>query len=365
MRWFMEESKKQTFTFPVNTAVLYVDEKTKKIQDQEFLSLVSELNSYNGSFNIYIGELGKLSSCCRLRNNVTEANAYTNSFGSGGVSIGSHRVVTLNLPRIAFESADEAEYLKRLEYAVLVSQDILQTHRELLQDVIKLGKLPLYSRGYMSLNRQFSTIGFIGMNESCEIIKKDIRTEDGSNFAVKVLNKINELNSVKAKKTGNMWNMEQIPGESAAPMFAEKDKLLFHNSQYDMYSNQYIPLWTNVDVSDRIDLAGKFDSLCSGGAIAHITVTDSLNKDQMQKLIEYSAKQGVIYFAVNMAQCRCKTCGQLFIGQFDKSPCHHAAVDRYLRIVGFLTNVDSSWSKPRRVEYSKRQFYTQEQITTN
>ena len=137
---------------------------------------------------------------------------------------------------------------------------------------------------------------------------------------------------------------------------------MFHNSPYEMYSNQYIPLWKTVDVIDRIELAGKFDKLCSGGAIAHITVSDSLTKDQMQKLIEYSAKCGLIYFAVNVAQVRCKTCGKLFIGRFEVSPCHRAPVDRYLRVVGFLTNVDSSWSKPRRKEYDKRQFYATEQL---
>ena len=74
----------------------------------------------------------------------------------------------------------------------------------------------------------------------------------------------------------------------------------------------------------RIRAQGIFDSKCGGGAICHINVSDSLEKEQMKKIILNAAKQGCIYFAINMAQCRCKSCGKLFIGKFEKSPCHNA-----------------------------------------
>jgi len=353
-RWFVEESKTQTFTFPVNTVCFYVDEKTQTIPDKEFLDLISELNSYNGAFNIYTGALGSIASCCRLRNNVK--SAYTNSFGAGGVSIGSHRVVTINFPRLAYEAEDEKEFMSNLEYNVLLAQDILQIHRELLLELIEKKKLPLYTHKYMDLSKQFSTIGFIGVNEACEILKISITEKSGQDFAVNALTLINTLNTTKAKKTNTIWNMEQIPGESAAFQFANKDKLLFSTCDYEMYSNQYIPLWENVDILERIKIAGIFDSLCSGGAIAHITCSDALTKNQMKQVIEYTAKCGVIYFAINISQCRCMTCGKLFIGKFEKSPCHNAPVQHYLRVVGYLVPV-SSWNKHRREEYTRRQFY--------
>jgi anaerobic ribonucleoside-triphosphate reductase len=352
-RWFIEESKRQSFTFPVNTACFY--SKDGKIQDTEFLDMISELNSYNGTFNIYTGELGKLSSCCRLIND-SKAFGYTNSFGAGGVSIGSHRVVTINFPQLAMEAEDNQDFMKRLDYATLMAQDILQVHRELIVEIIGKGKLPLYKHGYMHLNKQFSTIGFIGINEAIEILGMDITKPSGKEFAIVALNRINELNQIKAKKLNTIWNMEQIPGESAAFVLAKKDKHLFKNHKYDMYSNQYIPLWKNVDIEKRLVLAGTFDRFCSGGAITHITTSDSLVKEQMKCVIETAAANGVIYFAVNMAQCRCKTCGKLYIGKFEKSPCHHAEVIKYLRIVGFLTPV-SDWAAPRREEYEHRQFY--------
>jgi len=353
--WFVEESKQQLFTFPINTATFYKDE-SNDIKDTEFIDLISRLNSINGTFNIYTGPLSSLSSCCRLRSNISKIKEYTNSFGAGGTTIGSHRVVTLNLPRIAYESEDNIEFMKKLEYNIKAAQDILDVHRKIIADNISKNKLPLYTHGFMHLSRQFSTIGFIGINEACEIQGQDILNEPGSKFAKNILDKINELNEQRTKIDGFIRNIEQVPGESAAIMFAKKDKLFFNNQNYKLYANQYIPLWKNVDVETRIKAQGMFDSLCGGGAICHLNVTDSLEPEQMKILIINAAKQGVIYFAVNMNQAKCSSCGKVFIGKFDKSPCHNAHVTNYLRIVGFLTAVDN-WIPERREEYTERQFY--------
>ncbi len=354
MRWFIKESQKQTFTFPINTATFYKDDNGN-IQDEKFLDLISELNCINGTFNIFTGPLGVLSSCCRLRNDTNEAG-YTNSFGAGGTQIGSHRVVTLNLPRIAYQNEDESEYMKVLDYNVKAAQDILDIHREIISKNIENGKLPLYTHKFMNLDKQFSTIGFIGLNETCELMGSDILSEDGSRFARSILDKINQLNKQRSKEDGHIRNMEQIPGESAAIHLAKKDSIMFTDTKYTMYANQYIPLWKNVDVQLRIKAQGLFDSMCGGGAICHLNVNDSITKDQMKSLIVGSAEQGVIYFAINIAQSRCNNCGKLFIGKFDTSPCHNSTMTHYLRVVGFLTPVEH-WIPERREEYKHRQFY--------
>ncbi len=362
--FFIEEIEKnnQIFTFPIITACLYV--KDGQIQDKEFLDFISEKNAKYGFFNIYCGELGKLSSCCRLLNDLNQMNEqYINSFGSGGVSIGSHRVVTINLPRIALEISHYNDnekidkFYKKLEDTVSMAQDILILHRNLITELIKLEKLPLYSYGYMHLAKQFSTVGFIGVNECCQILGMDIKTEEGSNFIINVLNRIKDLNNAISKKEKNMiFNIEQIPGESTAYELLKKDKLLFKNLNFDMYSNQYVPLWDTVNIFDRIKLAGKVDKLCSGGAILHINISESLLPEQMKKLIEIVAKNNVLYFAINMNLAKCNTCGQIFVGKIDKSLCHNSSVSNFMRVVGFITPVNN-WNVNRRAEYHKRQFY--------
>jgi len=350
-----DETKVQTLTFPVNTVMLYKDDDGN-LPDEHWVTLTSELNCINGSFNIFSGPLGRVSSCCRLTSDTTKLKEYTNSFGAGGVSIGSHRVVTLNMPRIAFESSSVDEFLKHVEDRVGVAQDILCVHRNTLSELIESRKLPLYTYGFMSLEKQFSTVGFIGLNEAIEILGMDITNNEGSNFAARILNLINKLNDNRTKIDGHIRNLEQIPGEGAAISCATKDKLLYSASPYDIYSNQYIPLSKEVDLHDRIILAGKFDELTGGGAICHLNITDSISPEQMKELIKYSAKKGCIYFAINVAQCRCNLCGKLHIGKYEKSPCCNSNVEKYLRIVGFLVPV-SAWSEGRKTEYKQRQFY--------
>ena len=355
VNWFITESKKQVFTFPVNTAVFY--KKDGIILDKEFLDFISEANCFNGCFNIYCGDISTIASCCRLLSDTSKTKEYMNSFGGGGsIQIGSHRVVTLNLPRLAYESEDDQIFLKKLEYTTIAAQDILDIHRDIISDIINRKKLPLYTYNFMFLKKQFSTIGFIGINECCELQQKNILSDEGKEFSKKILDIINELNEQKTQTDNHIRNIEQIPGESAAAMFAKKDKLLFSNAKYDLYGNQYIPLWYNVDVIERIKVHGVFDNRAQGGAILHINVTDSLEKEQMRKLIEFAANSGVIYFAVNMNIAKCNTCGQIFIGKFAESPCHKAAMTNFLRVVGFLTPV-ASWTPERREEYKTRQFY--------
>jgi anaerobic ribonucleoside-triphosphate reductase len=268
----------------------------------------------------------------------------------------SHRVVTLNLPHIAYKSEDDEAFFKELDKNVRDAHIILDAHYDILTDNINRGKLPLYTHKFMFLQKQFSTIGFIGINEACELQKYDIMSDQGIEFATKTLNFIAKIGEQLTTQDGRIRNMEQIPGESAAVSLAQKDKVIFHNHKYDMYANQYIPLWKTVDIQDRIRISGKLDGLCSGGGICHLNSSDSLTQNQMKMLINTAAKSGCIYYAVNMAFARCNTCQKLYIGKFEKSPCHNADMTHYMRVVGFLTPVEN-WIPERRVEYTKRQIY--------
>lgn len=350
--------KDNPFTFPVMTAALLMDKETKKMKDDDFFNFVSGTNAKTGLFNFFVDtETSSLSSCCRLRNSIEEANKeYVNSFGAGGLSIGSHRVVTINLPQIAYVAEDWEDFKKLLEYRVNLSQDILDTHRQAIQKLIDGNRLPLYRYNFMNLSRQFSTIGFIGMNECVELLGYDILDKRGSERARNILDIINAMNLKKSKADGHLRNVEQVPGESAAYNLAKKDALQFEDAKYELYSNQYIPLVKKADMVHRIVAQGMYDRDCGGGSILHLNIQEEITQKQVKKLIEYTAKKGVIYFAINYNFSQCSSCDKVYIGKMDKSPCHDAPVKNYLRVVGFLSEV-SNWSKERRHEYEQREFY--------
>ena len=235
---YVNNLKDNPFTFPVMTACILVDPQTNIEKDEKFMDFIAKVSSEQALFNFYASDTtDSLSSCCRLRLDTKQANKeYMNSFGAGGVNIGSHRVVTLNLPQLAYESNSWEELMKNLETKIVLAQDILDIHRTTIQRLIDIGRQPMYSYGYMQLKKQFSTIGFIGLNECLEIHGFDIRNKDGAEKAKEILDKINHLNEKRSAQDGNLRNVEQVPGEDAAANLAKKDALLFseRKHKYDL-----------------------------------------------------------------------------------------------------------------------------------
>jgi ribonucleoside-triphosphate reductase len=353
--------KNNPFTFPVMTACLLTDPETNKVKDTEFFDWAADIVAKTGLFNIFIDSTtSSLSTCCRLRNDISEASGeFFSSLGSGGVDVGSHRVVTINLPQIAWEAAgDKSLFMKMLEWRVELSQDILDIHRQTLIKLIDNGNLPMYSFGFMNLKKQFSTVGFIGLNESIELMSENITTEAGAKIGHDIIGLINSLNAKRTKLDNNIRNVEQIPGEGAAYNLAQKDAELFTDAKkYPLYSNQFIPLSKEVNMAERIKIQGEYDQKTSGGSILHLNLDSNVTMQVAKDLIEFAGAKGVKYFAINYNFAQCTNCGKVHIGKFIKSPCHAADIKSWIRVVGFLTPT-SAWAEPRREEYAHRQFYS-------
>ncbi|MFC0903942.1 anaerobic ribonucleoside-triphosphate reductase [Clostridium sp. MT-14] len=160
------------------------------------------------------------------------------------------------------------------------------------------------------------------------------------------------------KKYKAPHNCEQVPGENLSIKLASKDRLLKYQNEFELYSNQFIPLITNADLLDRIRLQGIFDKHFSGGSICHLNVENRIeDAEHMKELITNCAKKGVVYFAINYELNRCKN-GHMTVGKNDVCTiCGEEITDKYMRVVGFLTNV-KNWHKVRREkDFPNRQFY--------
>lgn len=365
----MNQLQNNPFTFPVMTAASLLDPETREFKDQEWLDWLSEVSVKNKCLNFFQdNSTSSISSCCRLKNELSTIGKdgkqeYVNSFGVGGISIGSHRVVCVNLPQIAYiakysEKDDWNSFFNILESRIKIAQDILDIHKELLERLIKNGNLPMYTYGVMNLNKQYSTLGFIGLYEALEIMGLDVRTDEGLDMGKKILGLFNKLNTERTSKDGRIRNLEQIPGESAAVTFALKDKLQFANAgDYDLYANQYLPLIKEALLTDRIRLQGEFDKGTSGGAILHADFDTNLTKDQIKNILSAFAKAGVIYGAIDDCQVQCKNCGKVYVGKPNtiKSKCCNSDVEIWMRVVGFKTP-KRSYNKVRRTQDLPRRF---------
>ncbi len=291
---------------------------------------------------------------CRLRSDAS--NKFFNSFGGASDSIGSSGVVCINLPQLAYKNKDSLDNFKiELKTLVDLAQDINYAKRCLLKASIKKGHLPLYSNDYMDLTKQFSTLGFIGIYEACEILGYDIVNEDGLKVATDILSTMEQYNNEFAQQYKIPCNLEGIPGENTCVKLAAKDKILGYNNDYTMYSNQFIPLSKSCNLLDRILLSSSMDKYCSGGSIMHITVDNKISLDTMKELTKNIIESGVKYFAFNYEINQCKNCNKIFVGKAKECPnCNSTDIDRYMRVVGFLTK-KSDWSDARQAE--DRQYY--------
>jgi len=349
------EMKRTALTFPVTTACFSVDEE-HNVLDEDFLNLISEKNKEYGFINIFCGDSAILSSCCRLRSD--KENEYFNSFGSGSSKIGSLGVCTINLPRLAIKHPNKEDFMQQLDIIVEVCAKVNNAKRKIVDKRIKNGNAPLYTFGFMELSKQYSTCGVSGLNEAIELLGHNILTEDGSNLVIEMLGVINTTNDKQQKKYSSPHNCELIPGENVSIKLADKDKLLNYQQDIDLYSNQFIPLVTNADMLDRIRLQGKFDKHFSGGAICHLNVDTQIEDPKdIADLIRVTAKQGVVYFAINYVLSECAD-GHMSVTNGETCTiCGKPIENKFTRVVGFLTNV-KNWHKTRRgQDFPNRQFY--------
>ncbi len=357
-----DELSRTPVTFPITTACFCVDENDD-IMDDDFVKMIAEKNRDFGFINIYCGKTSTLSSCCRLRSDVS--NEYFNSFGSGSSKIGSLGVVTMNLPRMAVKAVGQSAqdryqaFLTILEETVVTVGKINNAKRHIIKRRIDNGNLPLYDFGIMELSKQYSTAGVNGINEALEILGLDILDEEGQKFVLDSLHVINSTNDKLQRQYKSPHNCEQTPSENSSIKLANKDTLTGYNPDgYPLYSNQFIPLTTKADMLDRIRLQGMFDKHFSGGAILHVNVGQRIEDPaDIEELIRVCAKMGVVYWAVNYHLQRCEN-DHMSIGTNGKCGiCGGKIIDHFTRVVGFLT-ATKNWHKVRReVDHPHRQFY--------
>lgn len=352
-------------TFPVVTACFSLDDG-RNILDENFLKMVLEMDSKFRFVNLYAGATSTLSSCCRLRSDKT--NKYMNSLGSGSTKIGSLGVCTQNLPRLAYMSNGSIDVFKdMLRENIIMSQRINGVKRAIIKNAVDKNMVPVYNLGYVDLKTQYSTTGVVGIYEALQTLGYDIKSEQGEMLAEEILKFISDVTDECAEEQKAPCNVEQIPAENVAVKLAKKDRLLGFNDNYEIYSNQYVPLKDNsADMFTRIRLVAHLDKYMSGGSILHININESdVSTDTLVDLAKAMYKQGVVYFAFNRLLAECSDCDHVFTTNketFDKNEvvcpkCGSHNTECALRIVGFIRKF-SSWSSERQAEGKQRKFYS-------
>lgn len=354
MEWFRLERKKELLTFPVLTAAYLVDKETRRPLDTKFMDLLADQMSKGHSFFHYESDSAdSLASCCRLRNELAD-NTFSYTLGAGGVSTGSVQVITINFNR--FMQVD-SETLPRLVKRI---HKYLLAHRSFQEDMVKAGMLPAYTAGFISLDKQFLTIGINGMLESFESVFGDANQNKNyyRDYLATALSEITKLNKEALKEYGVRFNTEFVPAENLGVKNAKWDKEDGFRSPRDCYNSYFYPVedpsWS---ILDRIDIHGKdVAQYLDGGAALHLNLQRIPSYDEAVNLICLNARHGVPYWTTNVLCTVCRDCGYIDPQTLKACPeCGSTNIDYGTRVIGYLKLI-SNFSKGRQEEAGKRHY---------
>ena len=345
MDWFRQERERALLTYPVLTASLLVDAEGKP-KDKHFAWACAEEMSKGLSFFVYESDsVDSLSSCCRLRNEFTD-NTFSYTLGAGGVSTGSVQVITINMNR--YVQTKEEAFAKLLGRVHMY----LLAHRAIIEDYIEGGLLPAYSTGFISLDKQFCTIGINGMLEASEFERGKADTA----FFSQYLKEIYENNKEWKKLTGVKFNTEFVPAENLGVKNAKWDKEDGLAVPRGCYNSYFFPVEDDsYNIIDKLRLHGRENTQwLDGGSACHLNMEQLMSKEQAYALICMAGKLGVNYWTFNVLMTICNDCGFINVNTENHcTKCGSKDIDYATRVIGYLKRI-SSFSSERQKEAGLR-----------
>lgn len=357
-----EIREENIFTFPVLTAsLLYVN---NEFVDNDFARWACEASRKWNLFNFFTDStVNSLSNCCRLKSDVTDL--YFNSIGGSALKVGSVKVSTLNIARLAYQSKTEQEFLVRLRNLTELNLKILDVQRDIIIRNVEKGLLPSFSSGLVDFEHLYSTIGVNGIYEAMKTFgytKVDefgntYYTDEAYSLGRRIFNVIRNCIDNFSLDKNYKFNIEQVPAEQAAAKMQAADKFLYPDKVVEdlpLYGNQWIPLGIKATILERTKICAAFDSYCNGGSIEHINVDAPFSTfEQAWEMLNWVAAQGVTYFAFNGKVAQCKNYHS-FYGKVCPV-CGEPVETEYTRIVGFYTPT-KTYSKERKAEFKLREW---------
>ena len=308
------------------------------------------------------------SMCCRLRLDLRELRKKTGGFFGSGESTGSVGVVTINLPRIAYLSANEDEFFARLNHMMDIAARSLKIKRGVISKLLEEGLYPYTKRYLGSFDNHFSTIGLIGMNEvglNANWLRADMTSEKTQAFAKKVLNHMRERLSDYQEQYGDLYNLEATPAESTTYRLAKHDKKRWpaiktagKPGDTPYYTNSsHLPVDYTADIFDALDIQDELQTLYTSGTVFHAFLGEKLPdwKAAASLVRTIATNYKLPYYTLSPTYSICKTHGYLS-GEVKTCPHCGAKTEVYSRITGYYRPVQN-WNDGKLQEYANRKEY--------
>jgi anaerobic ribonucleoside-triphosphate reductase len=374
------DSKGRVFTFPIPTYCVTKDFDWDSSVAEKIFEVTTKYGVpyFSNFINSDMKPEDVRSMCCRLRIDNRELVKRGGGFFGANPLTGSIGVVTLNLPRVGYLAKDEDEFFEHLILMMEIAKDSLETKRKVLEGFTDLGLYP-YSRRYLRgvkaergkywLNH-FSTIGIVGLNEAImNLLGISIASNEGTDFAVKVLTRMREKLVEFQKETDHMYNLEATPAEGTSYRLARIDKKKYSNIIVANEKNVkagFEPFYTNSsqlpvdfegDLFDALEHQDKLQTLYTGGTVFHIYLGERLSswKASADLIRRVSWNSHLPYFTLTPTFSICPNHGYV-TGEHKECPACGSKCEVYSRVVGYLRPVDQ-WNDGKQAEFAQRRTF--------
>ena len=308
------------------------------------------------------------SMCCRLRLDLRELRKKTGGFFGSGESTGSIGVVTINMPRIAYLSADAKEFYQRLDRMMDISARSLKVKRDVISKLLNEGLYPYTKRYLGTFDNHFSTIGLLGMNEvglNARWLGKDMTDKKTQDFTVEVLNHMRERLGDYQVEYGDLYNLEATPAESTSYRLAKHDrkrwaqiKTAGKEGDTPYYTNSsHLPVDYTEDIFSALDVQDRLQTLYTSGTVFHAFLGEKLpDWKAAAKLVKTIAQNYKLpYYTMSPTYSICKNHGYINGEAFVCPDCGETA-EVYSRITGYYRPVQN-WNEGKSQEYKNRMEY--------
>ncbi len=367
----------RTFTFPIPTYNITKDFDWNDENTDLLFKMTAKYGTpyFQNFVNSSLKPTDVRSMCCRLQLNLKDLRAKTGGLFGSGERTGSIGVVTINLPKIGYTARTEQEYFDKLEHLMHLAKSSLEIKRKEVEKNMAQGLLPFTKRYLGHLNTHFSTIGLLGMNESCEnFLNEGIATPTGRKFALKVLNFMRDRLIEIQEETNHIYNLEATPAEGAAYRLARLDRKTYpkiHTAgtqQTPYYTNSsQLPVGATDDLFEALEHQDELQTKYTGGTVFHAFLGERLDSlDTTKKLVKrISHGFKLPYFTLSPTFSVCpehgyingehRTCPHESNNSNQTSVCG-APCEVFSRVVGFYRPV-SDWNDGKQQEFSERKVY--------
>ena len=307
------------------------------------------------------------SMCCRLRLDLRELRKKSGGFFGSGESTGSIGVVTINMPRLAYEAKDEQDFYVRLDKLMDIAARSLKTKRTVITKLLNAGLYPYAKRYLGTFDNHFSTIGLVGMNEAAlnaNWLRKDMTSPEAQQFTKDVLNHMRERLSDYQEEYGDLYNLEATPAESTSYRFAKHDKEVYpdiitaNENGTPYYTNSsHLPVGYTEDIFSALDIQDELQTLYTSGTVFHAFLGEKMPdwKAAANLVRKIAENYRLPYYTISPTYSVCKDHGYLAGEQYTCPICGNKT-EVYSRITGYYRPVQN-WNDGKAQEFRDRVVY--------